>query len=100
MTMCPNHPATPGIAILNDVVLNQVLVRFAVPTDDDRGADERTEAVIAAIQRDGTCWVGGTIWQGRGAMRISISNWSSTEQDIDLSAEAILHCAASLGVPV
>jgi glutamate/tyrosine decarboxylase-like PLP-dependent enzyme len=92
--------AAPGVTILNDVVLNQVLVRFAAPTDDDRGADERTAAVIAAIQRDGTCWVGGTIWQGRGAMRISISNWSTTEKDIDVSAEAILRCAASSGVPV
>jgi glutamate/tyrosine decarboxylase-like PLP-dependent enzyme len=92
--------AAPGVTILNDVVLNQVLVRFASPTDDDRGADERTAAVIAAIQRDGTCWVGGTVWQGRGAMRISISNWSTTEKDIDVSAEAILRCAASLGVPV
>jgi glutamate/tyrosine decarboxylase-like PLP-dependent enzyme len=92
--------AAPGVSILNDVVLNQVLVRFAAPTDDDRGADDRTAAVIAAIQHDGTCWVGGTIWQGRGAMRISISNWSTTEKDIDISAEAILRCAASLGVPV
>jgi glutamate/tyrosine decarboxylase-like PLP-dependent enzyme len=92
--------AAPGVTILNDVVLNQVLVRFAEPTDDDRRADERTAAVIAAIQRDGTCWAGGTVWQGRGAMRISISNWSTTELDIDLSAEAILRCAASLGVPV
>jgi glutamate/tyrosine decarboxylase-like PLP-dependent enzyme len=92
--------AAPGVTILNDVVLNQVLVRFAAPTDDDRGADERTAAVIAEIQRDGTCWVGGTIWQGHGAMRISISNWSTTEKDIDISAEAILRCAASLGVPV
>ncbi|HVH54108.1 MAG TPA: aminotransferase class V-fold PLP-dependent enzyme [Actinomycetota bacterium] len=92
--------AAPGVTILNDVVLNQVLVRFAAPTDDDRGADDRTAAVIAAIQRDGTCWAGGTVWQGRGAMRISVSNWSTTEQDIDDSAEAILRCAASLGVPV
>ncbi|HSL67812.1 MAG TPA: aminotransferase class V-fold PLP-dependent enzyme [Actinomycetota bacterium] len=98
--MAERLAAPPGVTILNDVVLNQVLVRFAAPTDDDSGADERTAAVIAALQRDGTCWVGGTIWQGRGAMRISISNWSTTEQDIDLSAEAILRCAASLDVPV
>ncbi len=92
--------AVPGVTILNDVVLNQVLVRFAAPGDDDRGADERTAAVIAAIQSDGTCWAGGTIWRGRGAMRISVSNWSTTEEDIDRSAEAILRCAESLGVPV
>ena len=97
--------AAPGVTILNDVVLNQVLVRFAGPTDDDRGADERTAAVVAAVQRDGTCWAGGTVWQGRGAMRISVSNWSTTDlvhhrRDIDLSAEATLRCAASVGVQV
>ena len=88
------------MTILNDVVLNQVLVRFAAPEDDDRGADERTAAVIDAVQRDGTCWAGGTVWQGRGAMRISVSNWSTSEEDIDRSAEAILRCARSAGVPV
>jgi glutamate/tyrosine decarboxylase-like PLP-dependent enzyme len=90
----------PGVTVLNDVVLNQVLVRFAAPGDDDRRADERTAAVIAAIQVDGTCWTGGTVWQGRGAMRISVSNWSTTEEDIDRSAEAILRCATSVEVPV
>jgi glutamate/tyrosine decarboxylase-like PLP-dependent enzyme len=90
----------PGVTILNDVVLNQVLVRFAAPGDDDRGADERTAAVIAAVQVDGTCWAGGTVWQGRGAMRISVSNWSTTEEDIDRSSEAILRCATSVEVPV
>jgi glutamate/tyrosine decarboxylase-like PLP-dependent enzyme len=89
--------AAPGVSILNEVVLNQVLVRFAGPGEDDRAADERTAAVIAAVQREGTCWAGGTVWQGRGAMRISVSNWSTTEADIDRSADAIIRCAASIG---
>jgi glutamate/tyrosine decarboxylase-like PLP-dependent enzyme len=72
----------PAIAILNDVVLNQVLVRVA---DDDAA----TDAAIAAVRRDGTCWLGGTRWQGRSAMRISISNWATTADDVDRSAAAI-----------
>ena len=74
----------PGVTILNDVVLNQVLVRF---TDDDV-----TQQVIAKVQADGTCWAGGAFWQGKQAMRISVSNWSTTEADIDQSATAILAC--------
>ena len=78
-----------GVRILNDVVLNQVLVRF------DSGAataDDTTRDVIARVQADGTCWAGGAIWQGRQVMRISVSNWSTTEADIDQSADAILRC--------
>jgi hypothetical protein len=56
--------------------------------------------VIAAVQQDGTCWVGGTTWQGLGAMRISVSNWSTTEEDVDRSSDAILRCASSVGVPI
>jgi glutamate/tyrosine decarboxylase-like PLP-dependent enzyme len=83
----------PGVTILNDVVLNQVLVRFDSP---DRGdADAFTRAVIAAVQADATCWLGGTTWHGMAAMRISVSNWSTTEADADLSVEAILRCARS-----
>ena len=74
----------PGVRILNDVVLNQVLVQFA---DDDT-----TARVIAAVQAEGTCWAGGAFWQQTQAMRISVSNWSTTETDIDRSAEAILRC--------
>ena len=75
-----------NVTILNDVVLNQVLVRF-------RQNDEFTRAVIARVQQDGTCWLGGTTWHGMDAMRISISNWSTTEADIELSADAILRAA-------
>jgi glutamate/tyrosine decarboxylase-like PLP-dependent enzyme len=70
-----------GVEIGNDVVLNQVLVSF--------GPDGRTDAVIAAIQEDGTAWMGGTTWRGRRYMRISVSNWSTTEKDVDASVEAI-----------
>jgi glutamate/tyrosine decarboxylase-like PLP-dependent enzyme len=81
----------PGVTILNDVVLNQVLVRFDPPDGGD--ADAFTRAIIAAVQADGTCWLGGTTWHGMAAMRISVSNWSTTEADADLSVEAILRCA-------
>jgi glutamate/tyrosine decarboxylase-like PLP-dependent enzyme len=73
--------ATDGVEVANDIVLNQVLVSF--------GSDERTDEVIAAVQRDGTCWMGGTTWGGRRLMRISVSNWSTTEADVDRSVEAI-----------
>ena len=81
--------AEPGVEILNDVVLNQVLVRFG---DDD----EVTKATIAAVQEDGTCWLSGTVWQGRAAMRISVSNWRTTDDDVERSAAAILAAAASV----
>jgi glutamate/tyrosine decarboxylase-like PLP-dependent enzyme len=76
-----------GVEVLNDVVLNQVLVRFG-------DSDERTREIIAAVQADGTAWMGGTTWQGRAAMRISVSNWSTTEADADRTVDAILRCAA------
>ncbi len=83
--------AGPGVQVLNEVVLNQVLVRFAPP---DRGdADAFTRAVVARVQDDGTCWLGGTTWHGMAAMRIAVSNWSTTEADIDRSAAAILAAA-------
>jgi len=71
-----------GIQILNDVVLNQVLVRF--------GDDERTRAVIGRIHEDGTAWAGGTTWHDHAALRISVSNWSTTEADADRTADAII----------
>jgi glutamate/tyrosine decarboxylase-like PLP-dependent enzyme len=80
----------PGVHVLNEVVLNQVLVRF--DGDDGRSADVMTDEVIQAVQREGTCWAGGTVWQGKHAMRISISNWSTTEADVDRSADAIVRC--------
>jgi glutamate/tyrosine decarboxylase-like PLP-dependent enzyme len=80
-----------GIQILNDVVLNQVLVRFSPPGGGD--ADAWTAEVIRKVQQDGTCWLGGTTWHDMRAMRISVSNWSTSEADIDLSAAAILKCA-------
>jgi hypothetical protein len=66
-------------------------VRFSDPEGNDD--DGFTAKVISRVQEDGTCWLGGTTWQGMHAMRISISNWSTTEKDIELSAEAILRCA-------
>jgi glutamate/tyrosine decarboxylase-like PLP-dependent enzyme len=73
----------PDIEVLNDVVLNQVLVRFG---DDDA----TTDAVLTAVQDEGTCWMGPTTWRGRRAMRISVSNWATTLDDVDRSCEAIL----------
>jgi glutamate/tyrosine decarboxylase-like PLP-dependent enzyme len=78
------------VRILNEVVLNQVLVRFE-PRGGDAGAF--TKAVVGRVQREGTCWMAGTRWHELDAMRISISNWSTTEEDIDRSAKAILACA-------
>jgi glutamate/tyrosine decarboxylase-like PLP-dependent enzyme len=76
-----------GYEILNEVVLNQVLVSF--------GDEETTRRVIAAIQDDGTCWAGVTVWQGRTAMRISVSGWSTTEDDVERSLAAMLRAAAA-----
>ncbi len=71
-----------GCEILNDVVLNQVLVTF--------GDAERTLRVIDRIQQDGTCWCGGTTWHGRVAMRISVSSWATTGEDVERSIAAML----------
>jgi glutamate/tyrosine decarboxylase-like PLP-dependent enzyme len=80
--------AEEGVEILNDVVLNQVLVRFG---DDD----ETTREVVRRVQEDGTCWLGGTEWQGRTAMRISVSSFRTTRGDVERSVEAILRAAAA-----
>ena len=74
-----------GFAVLNDVVINQVLVSF--------GSPERTLEVIRRIQEDGTCWAGSTVWQGQTAMRISVSSWVTTEEDVERSLEAIVRVA-------
>jgi hypothetical protein len=77
-----------GITILNDVVLNQVLRRVR-----SRSGDNLTPAVIARVQRAGVCWVGGTTWQNEPAMRISISNWSTSAEDVERSAASIREAA-------
>ena len=76
-----------GFPILNDVVINQVVVSF--------GTRERTLEVIRRIQEDGTCWAGSTVWQGQTAMRLSVSSWVTTEEDVDKSLAAILKAAAA-----
>ena len=76
----------PGTEVLNDVVLNQVLVRFVDPDGDHDG---RTKAVLAAIQADGTCYPTGSTWHGMSVVRISVSNWRTTADDVDRSLEAI-----------
>ena len=77
--------AAAGYEILNDVVLNQVLVSF--------GDEETTRQIIDEIQRDGTCWCGVTVWQGRTAMRISVCNWSTTDADVELSLNVMTEIA-------
>jgi len=77
-----------GAVVVNDVVLNQVLVDF--------GSDARNDAVVEGVQREGTCWLGATTWHGRRLMRISVSNWSTTEVDIDRSVAAVLRVAAGV----
>lgn len=81
--------AADGVEILNDVVLNQVLVRFG---DDD----EQTRRVIERVQAEGTCWASGTTWRGQGAMRISVSSWRTTAADVERSATAMLEAAAAV----
>jgi glutamate/tyrosine decarboxylase-like PLP-dependent enzyme len=71
-----------GIEVMNEVVLNQIVVSF--------GDDDKTRRVIASIQDSGRCWCGGTTWKGRPAMRISVSSWATTEEDVNLSIEAII----------
>jgi glutamate/tyrosine decarboxylase-like PLP-dependent enzyme len=80
--------AAAGHEILNDVVLNQVLISF--------GPADTTQGVIDAIQADGTCWCGGTVWQGRTAMRISVCSWATTDADVERSATAMLQAARAV----
>ena len=75
--------AAAGCEVLNDVVLNQVLVRFG-------GDDVLTRDVVLGVQADGTCWASGTTWHGVAAMRISVSNWATSEDDVAMSAAAML----------
>ncbi len=86
--MAATLAAAPGVRVLNEVALNQVVVQFrGVPRRSD---DEMTRAVIARVQAEGTCWTGGARWQDREVMRVSVSNWSTTEDDIDRAAGAML----------
>jgi glutamate/tyrosine decarboxylase-like PLP-dependent enzyme len=80
-----------GFRVLNDVVLNQVLVSF--------GSAEETRQVIAEIQADGTCWCGGTEWQGHTAMRISVSSWATSDDDVERSAAAMIRIAKAVKAP-
>ncbi len=79
--------ALPGVTIANEVVLNQVLVDF--------GSAARTDQIIDAVQRDGTCWMGGTEWRGRRLMRISVSNATTTSRDVERSVDAIRRCLSA-----
>ena len=80
----------PSIRILNDVVLNQVLVRVE-PAGG--GGDAATREALVVVQQEGVCWLGGSRWHGLEAMRISVSNWSTTDDDIDRSADSIIRAA-------
>lgn len=77
-----------GFSILNEVVLNQVLVSF--------GDAETTQKIIKQIQEDGTCWCGGTTWQGKSAMRISVSSWATTDEDVEKSLQAMIGTARKI----
>jgi glycine cleavage system pyridoxal-binding protein P len=78
-----------GARVLNDIRLNQVVVSF--------GDSSTTDAVVAAVQRGGTCWCGPTTWQGHRGMRVSVSNWATTETDVDRSVAAILEAMGQAG---
>ncbi|MGB6688171.1 MAG: hypothetical protein WBE76_10050, partial [Terracidiphilus sp.] len=77
-----------GYEILNDVVINQVMVLF--------GDREKTLRVVERLQAGGTCWCGSTVWQGHTAMRISVSSWVTSEEDVDRSLAAIIHAAKDI----
>jgi glutamate/tyrosine decarboxylase-like PLP-dependent enzyme len=79
-----------GFEVFNEVVLNQVVVAF--------GSQELTDTIVQAIQKDGTCWCGGTSWRGRAAIRISVSSWRTTEEDVDRSLDAIIRLAVDAGI--
>jgi aromatic-L-amino-acid decarboxylase len=75
-----------GFEVLNEVVINQVMVSF--------GSAEKTLRTIARLQAEGTCWCGSTVWQGRTAMRISVSNWATTKDDVERSLAAMVKAAS------
>jgi glutamate/tyrosine decarboxylase-like PLP-dependent enzyme len=78
-----------GYEVLNDVVINQVLVSF--------GRAETTQEVMRRVQEDGICWCGGTVWQGKTAMRISVSSWATSEEDVEKSLAVFLRIARQVG---
>ena len=80
--MAQRLAAIPGAKVLNDVVLSQVLVQLP-------GGDNANRAAVDAIQRDGTCWLSGTTWRGQYVLRVSITNWATTDDDVDRASEAI-----------
>ncbi|HRK46695.1 MAG TPA: aspartate aminotransferase family protein, partial [Nocardioides sp.] len=75
----------PGVELLNDVVFTQVCMRF--------GSDERTRAVVERLLADGEAWMSGSTWHGRAVLRISVSNWSTTESDVRRSLRALQRAA-------
>jgi threonine aldolase len=77
-----------GFEILNEVVLNQVLVSF--------GTDTTKRDVIAELQAERTCWCGGTTWHGRAAMRIAVSSWATTDEDVERSLESMMRVAETI----
>ena len=81
----------PGVRVGNDVVLNQVVVRFG-------DSDDVTDRVIALVQASGECWMGATTWRGQRMMRISVSSWRTTEDDVDRSVHAVLAAVSAAGV--
>lgn len=78
----------PGVEVLNDVVFTQVSATF--------GSDERTREVVTGLLADGTTWMTGSTWRGRGVLRISVSNWSTTEDDVERSLDAVRRVTATL----
>lgn len=87
-TIARRLEASDGFAVLNDVVLNQVLVRFRDP--------ETTGRLVAAVQRDGRIWCGATTWRGETAMRVSVSSWKTDRADAERAADVLIECAAAL----
>ncbi len=81
--------AIPGVTVLNDVVFTQVCATF--------GSDERTDEVVRRLLADGTTWMTGSTWHGQRVLRISVSNWSTTEDDVELSVDAVRRVAREVG---
>jgi glutamate/tyrosine decarboxylase-like PLP-dependent enzyme len=85
--------AAPGVEILNEVVLNQVLVRFTEPGADRDASDRLTRAVVQEVQAEGRIWLSGTTWHGLAAIRVSVSNWATGPDEAEIAVAAILRAA-------